>query len=119
MEIRHYIQNWKDYKRVIVVSDKGSVFIDLYQQNLYDVYPPIKAEIWALFVGESFRNKGIAKQLLQYAENIVKQFGESCVALVWNNSTHLWVLECYKKSGYKFCTSLNVVDTLLIKDIMY
>lgn len=117
MEIRHYIQNWKDYKRVIVFSDKGSVFVDLYQQPLYDSNPPIKSEIWALFVEESFRNKGIAKQLLQYAENIVKQFGESCVALVWNNSTPLWVLEWYKKSGYKCCQSLNDTDILLVKEI--
>ena len=117
MEIHHYIQNWKDYKRVIVVSVEGSVFVDLYQQPLYDFDITIKSEIWALYVGESFRNKGIAKQLLQYAENIIKQFGESCVALVWNNSTPLWVLEWYKKSGYKFCKSLNDVDTLLIKEI--
>lgn len=117
MEIRHYIQNWKDYKRVIVVSDKGSVFVDLYQQPLYDFDTAIKSEIWALYVGESFRNKGIAKQLLQYAENIVKQFGESCVALVWNNSTPLWVLEWYKKSGYKVCQYLNDTEALLIKEI--
>ena len=117
MEIHHYIQNWKDYKRVIVVSVEGSVFVDLYQQPLYDFDTTIKSEIWALYVGESFQNKGIAKQLLQYTENIVKQFGESCVVLVWNNSTPLWVLEWYKKSGYKFCKSLNDIDTLLIKEI--
>ena len=118
MEIHHYIQNWKDHKRVIIVSDKGSVFVDLYQQPLYYAFDTsIKSEIWSLFVGESFRNKGIAKQLLQYAENIVKQFGESYVALVWNNSTPLWVLEWYKKSEYKVCRPLNYVDTLLIKEI--
>ena len=117
MEIHHYIQNWKDHKRVIVASVEGSVFVDLYQQPLYDFDTTIKSEIWALYVGESFRNKGIAKQLLQYAENIVKQFGESYVALVWNNSTPLWILEWYKKSGYKFCKPLNDVDTLLIKEI--
>ena len=117
MEIRHYIQSWKDYKRVIVVSDKGSVFVDLYQQPLYPHCSPVKSEIWALFVEESIRNKGIAKQLMQYAENIVKQFGESCVAVVWNNSTPLWILKWYEKSGYKVCRPLNYVDTLLIKEI--
>lgn len=118
MKIHHYIQNWKDYKRVIVVSDKGSVFVYFYKQPLYYAFDtPVRSEIWSLFVGESYRNKGIAKQLLQYAENIVKQFGESCVALVWNNSTPLWVLEWYKKSGYKLCKSLNYVDILLVKEI--
>ena len=118
MKIRHYIQNWKDYKRVIVVSDKGSVFVYLYQQPLYYAFDtPVRSEIWSLFVGESFRNKGVAKQLLQYAENIVKQFGEPYIALVWNNSTPLWVLEWYKKSGYKFCKPLNDIDTLLVKEI--
>ena len=77
----------------------------------------IKSEIWALFVEESIRNKGLAKQLMQYAENVIKQFGESCVAVVWNSSTHLWVLEWYKKSGYKFCQYLNDTDTLLVKNI--
>lgn len=117
MEIRHYIQNWKDYKRVIVVSNKGSVFIDLYEYPLYPNCNSVKSEIWALFVGKSFRNKGIAKQLMQYAENIVKQFGESCIAIVWNTYTPLWILEWYKKSGYKFCQHLNDTDTLLIKEI--
>ena len=117
MEIRHYIQNWKEHKRVIIVSDKGSVFVDLYQYPLYPHCNSVKSEIWGLFVEETFRNKGIAKQLLQYAENIVKQFGESCIAIVWDNSTPLWILEWYKKSGYKFCQYLNDTDTILIKEI--
>lgn len=117
MEIHHYIQNWKDHKRVIIVSDKGSVFVDLYQYPLYPHCSPVKSEIWALFVEESIRNKGLAKQLMQYAENIIKQFGESCVAVVCNSSTPLWVLEWYKKIGYKFCQYLNDTDTLLVKNI--
>ena len=117
MEIHHYIQNWKDHKRIIIVSDKGSVFVDLYQYPLYPHYSPVKSEIWALFVEESIRNKGLAKQLMQYAENVIKQFGESCVAVVCNSSTPLWVLEWYKKSGYKFCQYLNDTDTLLVKNI--
>ena len=54
---------------------------------------------------------------MQYAENVIKQFGESCVAVVCNSSTPLWVLEWYKKSGYKFCQYLNDTDTLLVKNI--
>ena len=117
MKIRQYIQNWKSYKRVIIVSDKGSVFIDLSQQSLYDLCDCVKSEIWGLFVGESFRNKGIAKQLMQYAEDTIRQFGESYVAVVWNSSTPLWVLEWYEKSGYLFCKYLNDTDILLVKRI--
>lgn len=117
MKIHHYIQNWESYKRIIIVSDKGSVFIDLSQQPLYTFCNYVKSEIWGLFVEESSRNKGIARQLMQYAENIIKKLGESYVAVVWNNSTPLWVLEWYKKSGYKFCQYLNDTDTLLIKEI--
>ena len=116
MKIHHYIQNWESHKRIIIVSDKGSVFVELSYQYLYHNHN-VKAEIWGLFVLESFRNKGVAKQLMQYAENIVKQFGESCIAIVWDNSTPLWILEWYKKSGYKFCQHLNDTDTLLIKEI--
>ena len=117
MEIRHYIQKWKSYERIIIVSDKGSVFIDLSHKSLYTLYNPIKSEIWGLFVEESSRNKGIAKQLMQYAEDTIKQFGDSYIAVVWNSSTPLWVLEWYKKRGYKFCQYLNDTDTLLIKEI--
>lgn len=117
MEIHHYIQDWKSYKRIIIVSDKGSVFIDIAQQPLYTLCNTVKSEIWGLFVEETFRNKGIAKKLIQYAENIIKQYKESYIAIVWNNSTPLWVLEWYKKSGYKFCKYLNNTDILLIKEI--
>lgn len=117
MEIHHYIQDWKSYKRIIIVSDKGSVFIDISQKSLYTLCNSVKSEIWGLFVEETFRNKGIAKKLIQYAENIIRQFKESYIAIVWNNSTPLWVLEWYKKCGYKFCKYLNNTDTLLIKEI--
>lgn len=117
MEIHQYVQDWETYKRIIIVSDKGSVFIELSQNSLYDLCNHVKSEIWGLFVGEPFRKEGIAKQLMQYAENIIKQYGETCIAVVWNSSTPLWVLEWYKKSGYKFCQYLNDTDTLLVKKI--
>ena len=105
------------YKRIIIVSDKGSVFIELPQHSLYDLCNHVKSEIWGLFVGEPFRKEGIAKQLIQYVEDTLRQFGESYVAIVWNSSTPLWVLEWYEKSGYKFYQYLNDTDTLLIKEI--
>ena len=116
MEIHHYIQNWKSHKRIIIVSNKGSVFVELSNQYLYHNHN-LKAEIWGLFVLESFRNKGVAKQLMQYAETLSKQFGESCVAVVWDSSTPSWILKWYKKSGYKFSKHLNNAETLLIKNI--
>lgn len=117
MEIHYYIQDWKSYKRIIIVSDKGSMFIDISQKPLYTLCNSVKSEIWGLFVEETFRKEGIAKQLIQYAEDTLKQFGEYYVAIVWNNSTPIWVLEWYKKIGYKFCKYLNNSDTLLIKEI--
>ena len=45
MEIHHYIQNWKDYKKVIVVSNKGSVFIDLYEYPLYVRYLSLEVSV--------------------------------------------------------------------------
>ena len=115
MVIRQYTQNWETYKRAIIVSDEGSVFVDLYQQPIYDISDPIKCVIWGLFVEESFRNNGVATQLLQYAENIIKQSGESLVAVIYENTTRLWVLEWYIKSGYEFRQRLSDTDTLLIK----
>ena len=103
MEIHQYVQDWETYKRIIIVSDKGSVFIELSQNSLYDLCNHVKSELWGLFVGD--------------AENIIKQYGETCIAVVWNSSTPLWVLEWYKKSGYKFCQYLNDTDILLVKKI--
>lgn len=117
MTIRQYSQNWETYKREIVVSDEGSLFVDLYQQPIYDISNPVKCVIWGLFVEKTFRNKGIAKQLLQYAENIIKQSGESLVAVICDGSTHIWVWEWYKKCGYEFCQRLNDSDTILIKKL--
>lgn len=117
MEIHQYVQDWESYKRIIIVSDKGSVFIDIFQQSLYTICNSVKSEIWGLFVETSFRKEGIAKQLMQYAEDTIRQLGESYVAIVWNSSTPLWVLEWYKKSGYKFYQYLNDTDILLIKEI--
>ena len=45
MEIHHYIQNWKDYKKVIVVSDEGSVFVGLYEFPVYPNCNSVKSEI--------------------------------------------------------------------------
>ena len=115
--MRQYIQNWETYKRAIVVSDEGSVFVDLYKQPIYDISDPVKCIIWGLFVEEPFRNNGVAKQLMQYAENIIKQSGESLVAVIYENSTPLWVLEWYIRSGYEFRQRLSDTDTLLIKKI--
>ena len=117
MTIRQYSQNWETYKRVIIVSDEGSVFVDLYQQPIYDISNPVKCVIWGLFVEKPFRNKGVAKQLIQYAENIIKQSGESLAAVICDGSTPIWVWEWYKKSGYEFCQRLNDSDTLLIKKL--
>ena len=46
MKIRQYIQDWETYKRIIIVSDKGSVFIELSQNSLYDLCNHVKSEIW-------------------------------------------------------------------------
>ena len=117
MVIRQYIQNWETYKRAIVVSDEGSVFVDLYKQPIYDISDLVKCIIWGLFVEEPFRNNGVAKQLMQYAENIIKQSGESLVAVIYENTAPLWVLEWYIKSGYEFRQRLSDTDALLIKKI--
>lgn len=117
MVIRQYIQDWETYKRAIVVSDEGSVFVDLYKQPIYDSSDSVKCIIWGLFVGEPFRNNGIAKHLMQYAENIIKQAGESLVAVIYENTTPLWVLEWYIRSGYVFRQRLNDTGTLLIKKL--
>ena len=125
VNIKHYLQQWDFSERIIIVCDKGSVFVDItYSPNGKDR----KAVIWGLFVGSVYRCNGVGNDLLLYAEEQVKVRGIREVEIAWESPTPLWVYNWYIRKGYvekdyengysRMCKVLNVEEKeeFLIED---
>lgn len=98
MKIKQYTQDWLDRKRIILVSDKGSVFVDVdYSPDDFGA----RAFIWGLFVKTEYRRKGVGGQLLARAEEAARWLEQTIVALEWERPTPLWVYDWYVRSGYE------------------
>ena len=94
----NYTQIWEDKTRIIFVSDKGSVFLDItHSPNGKDK----KALIWGLNVNEEFRGKHFAKVLLDSAEAAAKEYDVSEIELEWQSPTPKWVYYWYIRCGYR------------------
>lgn len=98
MRIRQYEQIWPECRRIILVSNKGSVFVDI--SNIPDEHQT-KAFIWGLNVNAEYRCKGIGKLLLERAEDVVRSFRECSVSLIWGKPTPQWVFNWYVRMGYE------------------
>lgn len=93
----NYTQIWEDKIRIIFVSDKGSVFLDItYSPNGKDK----KALIWGLNVKEEFRGKRFARVLLCSAEDVAKEYDVNEIELEWQSPTPKWVYKWYIRCGY-------------------
>lgn len=97
MKIKQYTQDWLDRKRIILVSDMGSVFVDVdYSPDDFGA----RAFIWGLFVKTEYRRKGVGGQLLARAEEAARWLGQTIVALEWERPTPQWVYDWYVRKGY-------------------
>lgn len=84
----NYTQIWEDMTRIIFVSDKGSVFLDItYSPNGKDK----KALICGLNVKEEYRGKHFARVLLTSAEAAAKEYDVTQIELEWESPTPKWV----------------------------
>ena len=84
VNIKQYLQQRDFSERIIIVCDKGSVFVDItYSPNGKDR----KAVIWGLFVGSGYRCNGVGNDLLLYAEEQVKVRGIREVEIAWESPT--------------------------------
>lgn len=109
-------QTWKDDIRILITDEEhlGSVQISI---PLYvsDIFGKVDALIYALFVDETHRRCGIAKHLLQLAEQQAKQNGVKTIGLEFNkDESDRFVLYWYLRSGYK---PFDKKSNLLIKKI--
>ena len=116
---KHYIQEWEGYKRIIIVANEGSCFIEICKGPVYaELKGEVKAEIWGINICPQYRNKGYGKQLLTYAENLLRQLGETAVSIERENYTPKWVLSWYKNSGYEVKRNFDDVDIILTKNLI-
>ena len=109
-------QIWKDEVRILITDEEnlGSVQISI---PLYasDIFGQADALIYALFVDNNYRKCGVAKHLLQLAEQQAKLNGVKIIGLEFNKEeSEKFVLNWYFSNGYKPCSKGS---NLLIKTL--
>ena len=109
-------QIWKDEVRILITDEEnlGSVQISI---PLYasDIFGKADALIYALFVDNNHRKCGVAKHLLQLAEQQAKLNGVKIIGLEFNKEeSEKFVLNWYINNGYK---PFSKESNLLIKTL--
>ena len=109
-------QIWKDEVRILITDEEnlGSVQISI---PLYtsDIFGKADALIYALFVDNNHRKCGVAKHLLQIAEQQAKLNGVKIIGLEFNKEeSEKFVLNWYLNNGYK---PFSKKSNLLIKTL--
>jgi ribosomal protein S18 acetylase RimI-like enzyme len=85
-------QHWKDHDIIILIDKYSSVHIELNKSI---------ACIYNLWVDEKFRKQGHAKFLLEKAELLIKGNKYRSSHLYWSPHSEKFVLDWYKRQGYK------------------
>ncbi len=92
-------QVWSTNNRYIIMHRHGSIQVQLFKEEQED---GIKAYAHNLYVDLNYRCKGIAKLLLEMAENITKNHGYDKIGINWDiNDTPREILDWYKRCGYE------------------
>lgn len=112
-------QKWFWSNHIIITDNVNNASIQVAvfnQQEMKDEYHA-DALIYALYVGEHNRKRGIGKGLLKKAEQLARKNHCRVVALEWDEeATPRWTLEWYMRQGYKD-TGEGTDLTLLVKDL--
>lgn len=109
-------QTWQDEIRILITDEEnlGSVQISI---PLYvsDIFGKADALIYALFVDNNYRRCGVAKRLLQLAEQQAKLNGVKIIGLEFNkDESENFVLNWYLNNGYKhFSKKSNLLIKML------
>lgn len=109
-------QTWKDEIRILITDEEhlGSVQISI-PLYISDIFGKADALIYALFVDDTHRRRGVAKRLLQLAEQQAKLNGVKTIGLEYNkDESDRFVLDWYLRSSYK---PFNKKSNLLIKEL--
>lgn len=109
-------QKWKDEIRILITDEQnyGSVQVSIPCYNS-KISGKADALIYALYVDSGYRRKGVAKRLLQIAEQQAKLSGVKIIGLGFNkDESDRFVLDWYLRSGYK---QFDKKSNLLIKKL--
>lgn len=96
-------QIWKDEIRILITNElyQGSVQISIPFYDS-DILGKADALIYALYVDKHNRRRGVAKSLLQLAEQQAKLNGVKTIGLEFNKyESDRFVLNWYLSNGYK------------------
>lgn len=109
-------QKWKDEVRILITDEQnyGSVQVSI---SRYDCKITGKADalIYALYVDSGYRRKGVAKRLLQIAEQQANSNGIQVIGIEFDKEeSESFVLAWYLKNGYK---PFSKKSKLLIKEL--
>lgn len=95
------VQHWNNKDIILLMYKDGSASAQMH------LYPEVQnfggtAWIWDLWVEESSRRKGVARELLNRLERLAKSNGHRSVFLEWEKvNTERWVLDWYLRRGYE------------------
>ena len=105
-----YLTEWKDRDNVIismwklesVVSEAanqvGVVELTVYKNGEHEG----EALVWNLYVDETERRKGLARELMNEARKIAKHLGAHACVLEWSlRESPNWVFDWYCRLGYE------------------
>lgn len=111
-------QTWNDEIRILITDEENlgsvQVLIPLY---VSDIFGKADALIYALFVDNNHRRNGIAKSLLQLAEQQAKLNGVKTIGLHFvEEESDRFVLDWYLRSGYKPFDEKSNLLTKELKD---
>lgn len=98
-------QDWKYSTRILIIDEKnhGSIQVSiLYRDEDKPLDGNADALIYSLWVDKPYRGHGVAKHLMEVAENELKKCMIENVAISWDgNDSPQWVRSWYKRLGYK------------------
>ena len=109
-------QTWKDEIRILITDEEnlGSVQISI-PLYISDIFGKADALIYALWVDVVHRGQGVARHLLQLAEQQAKLNGVNTIGLEFNkDESDRFALDWYLRSGYK---PFDKKSNLLIKKL--
>lgn len=108
-----HVQKWHEYTRLLIAERKGSVQVELYDQQ-QDWGGT--AWIYGLWVDPQYRRQGKAEELLTVAEDMAAQYGHKSVTLEWKEQdTPVEVLKWYLRKGYKELSFSGTGDYCLLR----
>lgn len=111
-------QTWKRVTIYLLTTEGASAQLEIYPEPSGD--EDVRAYICKLWVEPKYRRKGLAKVLLDTAEELARREGMEAVSLEWYEpDTPRWMLDYYMERGYDevaFCRGYALLKKVLVNN---